>query len=57
MEAIDSFGSVKIHGQLNKIFNSRTVDLIHVSEELKLFGYFLKPMDELVLKSSGNWKK
>jgi hypothetical protein len=24
---------------------------------LKLFGYFLKPMDELVLKSSGNWKK
>jgi hypothetical protein len=44
-------------GQLNKIFNE-TVDLVHVSERIQAaFGYFLKPMDELVLKSSGNWKK
>jgi hypothetical protein len=41
MEAIDSFGSVKIHGTLNKIFNE-TVDLIHVSERIEAaFWVFL----------------
>jgi GTPase SAR1 family protein len=37
--------------QLNKIFNSETVDLIHVSERIKAaFDYFLKPMDDLVFE-------
>jgi hypothetical protein len=45
----------KFMGQLNKIFNNETVDLVHVSERIQAaFGYFLKPMDELVLKSCGN---
>jgi hypothetical protein len=41
-------------GQLNKIFNNETVDLVHVSERIKPLSVFLKPMDELVLKSCGN---
>jgi hypothetical protein len=51
-----SFRSIqKFMGQLNKIFNNETVDLVHVSERIQAaFGYFLKPMDELVLKSCGN---
>jgi hypothetical protein len=40
-------------GQLNKIFNE-TVDLVHVSERIQAAFHFLKPMDELVLKSCGN---
>jgi hypothetical protein len=45
----------KFMGQLNKIFNNETVDLVHVSQRIQAaFGYFLKPMDELVLKSCGN---
>ena len=37
--------------QLNKIFNSETVDLIHVSERIQAaFDYFLKPMDDLVFE-------
>ncbi|MCV9932336.1 helix-turn-helix domain-containing protein [Flavobacterium sp. LS1R47] len=35
--------------QLNRIFNNETVDLMHVSERIEAaYGYFLKPMDELV---------
>jgi hypothetical protein len=35
--------------QLNRIFNNETVDLIHVSERIEAaYGYFMKPMDELV---------
>ncbi|MDN3675418.1 helix-turn-helix domain-containing protein [Flavobacterium branchiarum] len=35
--------------QLNRIFNNQTVDLIHVSERIEAaYGYFMKPMDELV---------
>jgi hypothetical protein len=40
-------------GQL-KIFNNETVDLVHVSERIQAALVFLKPMDELVLKSCGN---
>jgi hypothetical protein len=37
--------------QLNKIFNSETVDLIHVSERIQAaFDYFFKPMDDLVFE-------
>jgi hypothetical protein len=44
----------KIHGAAEN-FNNETVDLVHVSERIQAaFGYFLKPMDELVLKSCGN---
>ena len=53
MEAIDALldPSKKFMGQLNKIFNNETVDLIHVSERIEAaFGYFLKPMDELVFE-------
>jgi hypothetical protein len=52
MEAIDALldPSKKFMGQLNKIFNNETVDLVHVSADQAAFG-FLKPMDELVLKS------
>jgi hypothetical protein len=47
-----SFRSIqKFMGQLNKIFNNETVDLVHVSERFKPLSVFLKPMDELVLKS------
>lgn len=35
--------------QLNRIFNTETVDLIHVSERIEAaYAYFMKPMDELV---------
>ncbi|MCC9072368.1 helix-turn-helix domain-containing protein [Flavobacterium sp. F-65] len=35
--------------QLNRIFNNETVDLMHVSERIEAaYGYFMKPMDELV---------
>jgi hypothetical protein len=56
MEAIDALlDPSKFMGQLNKIFNNETVDLVHVSQRIQAaFGYFLKPMDELVLKSCGN---
>jgi hypothetical protein len=41
--------AIKFIVQLNKIFNSETVDLIHVSERIEAaYGYFMKPMDELV---------
>jgi hypothetical protein len=53
MEAIDSLldPSKKFIGQLNKIFNNETVDLIHVSERIEAaFGYFFKPMDDLVFE-------
>lgn len=51
--AIDSLldPSKKFIHQLNKIFNSETVDLIHVSERIQAaLGYFLKPMDDLVFE-------
>jgi hypothetical protein len=53
METIDSLldPSKKFMGQLNKIFNNETVDLIHVSERIEAaFGYFFKPMDDLVFE-------
>jgi uncharacterized protein YpbB len=53
MEAIDSLldPSKKFIIQLNKIFASETVDLIHVSDRIQAaFSYFLKPMDELVFE-------
>ncbi|MEA9413609.1 helix-turn-helix domain-containing protein [Flavobacterium sp. PL02] len=41
--------AIKFIVQLNKIFNSETVDLIHVCERIEAaYGYFMKPMDELV---------
>lgn len=37
--------------QLNKLFSQETVDLNHVSERIQAaFGYFLKPMDDLVFE-------
>jgi hypothetical protein len=42
MEAIDALldPSKKFMGQLNKIFNNETVDLVHVSERIQAaFGY------------------
>ncbi|MEL1239874.1 helix-turn-helix domain-containing protein [Flavobacterium flavipallidum] len=37
--------------QLNRIFANETVDLIHVSERIQAaFGYFFKPMDDLVFE-------
>ncbi|OCB77185.1 helix-turn-helix domain-containing protein [Flavobacterium crassostreae] len=43
--------SKKFMHQLNKIFNTETVDLIHVSERIQAaFDYFFKPMDELVFE-------
>jgi uncharacterized protein YpbB len=43
--------SKKFIHQLNKIFNTETVDLIHVSERIQAaFDYFLKPMDDLVFE-------
>ncbi|HEY4617872.1 MAG TPA: helix-turn-helix domain-containing protein [Flavobacterium sp.] len=53
LTAIDSLmdPSKKFIHQLNKIFNSETVDLIHVSERIEAaFSYFLKPMDDLVFE-------
>ncbi|KFF19521.1 helix-turn-helix domain-containing protein [Flavobacterium hydatis] len=41
--------AIKFIVQLNKIFNNETVDLIHVSERIEAaYGYFMKPMDDLV---------
>jgi hypothetical protein len=37
-------------GQLNKIFNNETVDLVHVSQGFKPLSVILKPMDELVFE-------
>ncbi|MBC5839335.1 helix-turn-helix domain-containing protein [Flavobacterium muglaense] len=43
--------SQKFIHQLNKIFNTETVDLIHVSERIQAaFDYFFKPMDDLVFE-------
>ncbi len=43
--------SKKFIHQLNKIFNTETVDLIHVSERIQAaFDYFFKPMDDLVFE-------
>ena len=53
LEAIDSVldPSKKFIVQLNKIFNSETVDLIHVSERFQAaYDYFIKPMDDLVFE-------
>ncbi|HQK38747.1 MAG TPA: helix-turn-helix domain-containing protein [Flavobacterium alvei] len=37
--------------QLNKIFNTETVDLYHVSERFTAaYNYFIKPMDDLVFE-------
>ncbi|MBF7093541.1 helix-turn-helix domain-containing protein [Flavobacterium sp. ALJ2] len=39
----------KFMTQLNRIFNNETVDLVHVSERIEAaYGYFMKPMDDLV---------
>jgi uncharacterized protein YpbB len=47
--------SKKFIQQLNKIFASETVDLIHVSERISAaYTYFFKPMDELVFETI--WK-
>jgi hypothetical protein len=43
MEAIDALLSLqKKMGQLNKIFNNETVDLVHVSERFKPLSVILK---------------
>ncbi|SFE52253.1 helix-turn-helix domain-containing protein [Flavobacterium xueshanense] len=43
--------SKKFISQLNKLFGQETVDLNHVSERIQAaFGYFLKPMDDLVFE-------
>lgn len=53
LEAIDALldPSQKFILQLNKIFNSETVDLIHVCERFQAaYNYFIKPMDNLVFE-------
>jgi len=53
LEAIDTIldPSQKFIMQLNKIFSTETVDLIHVSERfLAAYNYFIKPMDDLVFE-------
>lgn len=53
LEAIDRLldPSQKFILQLNKIFNTETVDLNHVSERFQAaYNYFIKPMDELVFE-------
>ncbi|WP_413999755.1 helix-turn-helix domain-containing protein [Flavobacterium sp. W1B] len=53
MQAIDSLldPSQKFIQQLNKIFASETVDLIHVSQRIEAaFSYFWSPMDDLVFE-------
>ena len=53
LEAIDALldPSQKFILQLNKIFNSETVDLIHVCERFQAaYNYFIKPMDDLVFE-------
>ena len=43
--------SQKFIVQLNKIFNTETVDLYHVSERFTAaYNYFIKPMDDLVFE-------
>ncbi|MGA9637363.1 helix-turn-helix domain-containing protein [Flavobacterium sp.] len=43
--------SQKFINQLHKIFNTETVDLIHVSQRIEAaFNYFLAPLDELVFE-------
>jgi uncharacterized protein YpbB len=43
--------SQKFIVQLNKIFNTETVDLNHVSERFQAaYNYFVKPMDDLVFE-------
>jgi hypothetical protein len=50
--------SKKFMHQLNKIFARETVDLIHVSDRIKLLSItFFKPMDDLVLKLFGKSKR
>jgi uncharacterized protein YpbB len=47
--------SKKFIHQLNKIFASETVDLMHVSDRIQAaYDYFFKPMDELVFETI--WK-
>ncbi|TRX26993.1 AAA family ATPase [Flavobacterium franklandianum] len=53
LEAIDRLldPSQKFIVQLNKIFNTETVDLNHVSERFQAaYNYFIKPMDDLVFE-------
>ena len=53
LEAIDRLldPSQKFILQLNKIFNTETVDLNHVSERFQAaYNYFIKPMDDLVFE-------
>jgi uncharacterized protein YpbB len=53
LEAIDKLldPSQKFIVQLNKIFNTETVDLNHVSERFQAaYNYFIKPMDDLVFE-------
>jgi hypothetical protein len=54
-----AFGSIKkIHIAIEQAFAPETVDLNHVSERIQAaFSYFLKPMDDLVLKSFGKSRK
>jgi hypothetical protein len=53
LEAIDKLldPSQKFIVQLNKIFNTETVDLNHVYERFQAaYNYFIKPMDDLVFE-------
>ena len=53
LEAIDKLlePSQKFIVQLNKIFNTETVDLNHVLERFQAaYNYFIKPMDDLVFE-------
>jgi uncharacterized protein YpbB len=53
LESIDRLldPSQKFILQLNKIFNTETVDLNHVSERFQAaYNYFIKPMDDLVFE-------
>ncbi len=53
LEAIDMLldPSKKFIVQLNKIFNTETVDLIHVLDRFQAaYNYFIKPMDDLVFE-------
>jgi PIF1-like helicase/Helix-turn-helix domain/Helicase len=53
LEAIEKLldPSQKFIVQLNKIFNTETVDLNHVSDRFQAaYNYFIKPMDDLVFE-------
>ena len=53
LNAIDGLldPSKKFINQLNKIFATETVDLIHVSQRIQAaFDYFFKPLDDLVFE-------